>query len=250
MNESLEPNPEEVSKTPAAGRSLFGWPAAVCVVALGLIGLAAFVFKSCANQPAHFAETVAKALQPQINVNTIIQTSLNRLRDESKLVVYTADVSVMITKYSEKKVVYGKLNLGTTTVRVRAAGNKAQIIVPLKSLATSDFRYNETDRHLTVTVPAPRVDESLVEVQTDPTFYEVQTEVGWARLNKLSGDFLREQARRDLRPAVILEANQPHVIDLAKKSAQEKIAALLEPTIKAVEPNARVSIRFKDPPPQ
>jgi hypothetical protein len=250
MNEPSEP-PEATAQQPAATKgSIIGWPAAICIIVLAFLGLAGFVFKSCQNQPAQVVETVAKALQPQINVNTIIQTSLDRLRDESKLVVYTADIAVMVTKYSEKKIAYGKVDLGTTTVRVRAAGNKAQIIVPLKALAASDFRYNETDRHLTVTVPAPRVDEELVEVQTDPDYYEVQTEVGWARLNKFSGEFLREQARRDLRPAVILEASQPRIINLARKSAEEKIAALLEPSLKSLEPNAIVTVRFKDPPPE
>ena len=37
------------------------------------------------------AETIANATRPQVNISTVIQTSLERLREESKLVVYTAD---------------------------------------------------------------------------------------------------------------------------------------------------------------
>ena len=107
----------------APPRSSSSWPIAIAVIAVALIALAAFIFKSCAEQPVRLAENVAKATQPQVTINTVIQTSLERLRDESKLVVYTADVAVMVTKFSDKKVLYGKLDLGTTTVRLRAAGN-------------------------------------------------------------------------------------------------------------------------------
>jgi hypothetical protein len=175
----------------------------------------------------------------------VIQTSLDRLRDESKLVVYTANVSVMITKTSEKKALFGKLDLGSTTVRLRAAGNKAQIIVPLKQLAAGDFYYNPDQKKLTVTIPPPRVDESLVEVQTDPAFYELETDLGWARLDSLSGDFLREQARRDLRPSVVAEASDPRIIEKAKESARQKIAALLQPALTPISADATVAVEFK-----
>src|SRR5687767_768825 len=111
------------------------WPIAIAVIAIAVVALAGFIFKSCLDQPTHLAESIARATQPQININTVIQTSLERLRDESKLVVYTADVAVMVTKFSDKKVLYGKLDLGTTTVRLRASGNKAQIVIPLKDLS-------------------------------------------------------------------------------------------------------------------
>lgn len=234
----------------APPRSGSSWPIAIAVIAIAVIALAGFIFKSCLNQPAHIAESIAKAAQPQVTVNTVIQTSLERLRDESKLVVFTADVAVMVTKFSDKKVLYGKLDLGTTTVRVRAAGNKAQIVIPLQDIASGDFKYDESENRLTVTLPAPRVDETLVEVQNDPTFYEVETDVGWARLDKFSGDFLREQAKRDLRPAVILEANNPRIRKAAEESGREKVGALLEAVIKPLRPEATVEVQFKAPEPE
>jgi hypothetical protein len=91
------------------------------------------------------------------------------------------------------------------------------------------------------------VDENLVEVQTDPTYYELETHLGWARLNTLSGEFLREQARRDLRPAVLAEANHPRIIKMAEESGKEKIGALLEASIKPMRPNTKVVVEFKPP---
>ena len=226
-------------------KSSSGWPIAIAVIAVALIVLVAFVFKTCAGKTNDIAKTVEDALQPKYNISTVIQTSLERLRDESKLVVYTADVAVMVTKFSEKKVLYGKLDLGTTTVRVRAAGNKAQIIVPLDELSDSDFQYSQALHRLKLTLPAPRVDEALVEVQTDPTYYEIQTEPGWARLDTFSGDFLRDQARRDLRPAVIAEASHPRIIKMAEESGREKLRGLLEAVVKPLDPNLQVEIDFK-----
>lgn len=228
-------------------RASSAWPIAFAVISVAFIALAAFIFKSCVDQPVRLAETISSATQPQVTVNTVIQTSLERLRKESKLVVYTADVAVMITKVSDKKVLYGKLDLGTTVVRVRAAGNKAQIVIPLSDVTESDIEFSEAENKFTVTLPPPRVDETVVEVQTDPTFYEVQTDLGWARLDKFSGEFLREEAKRELRGAVIAEASHPRIIEAAKDSGQEQIAGLLEAVIQPMRPEATVAIEFAPP---
>lgn len=233
----------------APQRTGSAWPIAIAVIAIGLIALAGFIFKSCVDQPAKLAETIAKATQPQVTINTIIQTSLERLRDESKLVVYTADVAVMVTKVSDKKVLSGKLDLGTTTVRLRAAGNKAQIVIPLNQLEENDIRFDESRNQFVVTLPSPQVDETLVEVQTNPTFYEVETDVGWARLDKFSGEALREEAKRELRGAVIAEASHPRIIDAARDSGRAQISALLEAVVKPLRPEAAVAVEFKKPEP-
>src|SRR6476661_6742070 len=101
----------EDSPTPRAASR---WPIAIAAIFISLIVLAGFVFKTCADKPARVTEGLGKAFQPQVSISTVIQSSLERLRDESKLVVFTANVSVMITKFSEKKTLYGKLDLGTT----------------------------------------------------------------------------------------------------------------------------------------
>jgi hypothetical protein len=228
-------------------RNGVAWPIAFTLIAIGVIALAGFIFKTCVDQPARVAERIAAATRPQVTVNTVIQTSLERLRKESKLVVYTADVAVMITKVSDKKVLYGKIDLGTTVVRVRAAGNKAQIILPLNELQEEDIQFNEQENKIIVTLPEPRVDETLVEVQTDPTFYEVQTDLGWARLDKFSGEFLREEAKRELRGAVVAEASHPRIISAAKESGSEQITGLLEAVVKPLRPEATVAVEFKSP---
>lgn len=223
----------------------YAWPIAFTIIAIALIAFGGFVFKTCVDQPRRMAETIANATRPQVNISTVIQTSLERLREESKLVVYTADVSVMVTKVSDKKLLGGKVDLGTTTVRVRAAGNKAQVIIPLKDLEEKDIQFDQTKNQFIVTLPSPRVDETLVEVQTNPTFYEVETDVGWARLDKFSGETLREEAKRELRGAIIEEASHPRIIDAAKQSGREQIAALLEAIVKPVSPETTVAVQFK-----
>lgn len=224
------------------------WPIAFAVIALAVIALSGFIFKTCVDQPARMAETIARATQPQVTVNTIIQTSLERLRSESKLVVYTADVAVMVTKVSDKKILSGKVDLGSTVVRLRAAGNKAQIIIPLNELKEGDISFDEGENRFTVTLPQARVDEDLVEVQTNPTFYEIETEIGWARLDKFSGEALREEAKRELRGAIIAEASHPRILSAAQDSGREQIAGLLEAVVKPMRPEAKIEVCFKDTP--
>ena len=89
------------------------------------------------------------------------------------------------------------------------------------------------------------MDESLVEVQTDPTFYEVQTDLGWARLDRFSGEFLREEAKRELRGSVVAEASHPRIIDAAKESGSEQIAGLLKAVVKPLRPEATVAVEFR-----
>jgi len=115
----------------------------------------------------------------------------------------------------------------------------------LKDLSEGGFQFNEAENKLTITLPPPRVDETLVEVQTDPTYYEIETDVGWARLDGFSGDFLREQARRELRPAVLLEAGNPRIVKAAEESGREKVAALMEAVIKPIRPDTTIAVEFK-----
>ena len=90
------------------------WPIAIAAIFISLVVLGGYVFKTCSDKPSQVAQTVANALQSQVTINTVIQTSLEKLRDESKLVVFTANVAVMITKFSEKKTLYGNCLLYTS----------------------------------------------------------------------------------------------------------------------------------------
>ena len=94
-----------------------------------------------------------------------------------------------------------------------------------------------------VTINGTRLSDD--EVGAIEQQYRVQVPDGSYWYDKFSGDFLRDQARRDLRPAVIDEANHPRIIKLAEDSGREKIKALLEAAIKPIDPNLQVEVQFK-----
>ena len=135
--------------------------------------------------------------------------------------------------------------LGTTTVALRARDNRVQYYVPLTNITKGDFKYDETHKRLVFRVSSPVLDKDLVEVQSDPSKIEVRTDIGWARFDKFSGQFLREQAQRDLRPAVLEEGNNSLYIDKAKINARESLKKLLEPLASKLKDDVELEIDFK-----
>src|SRR5947207_4211903 len=225
----------EEKKEPATipQRRSFGagtaWAIAFAVVAVTAIAAVAFMFRECS--PAHISRNIssglAQAFQPKVNVNTVIYTTLSNMVNQSKLVVLSTQINVDLTK-SNEKVIWG-VPLGTTTVTIRALDNRVQYYVPLTNISKGDFRYDDVHKRLTLRVPAPRIDEELVDVQSDPSKIEFRTDVGWARLNSRSGQFLRDQAQRELRPAIVREGNNSLYLDKARSNARESFKKLLEP---------------------
>ena len=244
------PNPEqqpEVSKTPTPVRSNSGtaWAIAFAVVAIGAIAAGAFIFRECS--PAHISRGItsrlAQAFQPQVNVNTVIYTTLSNMVNQSKLVVLLTQINVDLTK-SNEKVIWG-IPLGTTKVMLRALDNRVQYYIPLTNITPRDFKYDDVHKRLTLRVPSPRLDEELVEVQTDPSKIEFRTDVGWARLNTRSGQFLRDQAQRELRPAIVREGNNALYLDKAKTNARESLRKLLEPVASKLKEDVELDVQFK-----
>jgi hypothetical protein len=196
------------------------WPLVVVIIFLGTMFMA-----------NRIVDKTTKSFAPRISNNTLIQTSVSRLQKEAKLVVLSADVTVEVT-HTSSKILFDSIDLGDTVVTLRTRGNRAQYFVPLDQIKESDFHLAQNDRALRVTVPEPRVDESIVEVQTDPDKMEIKTAVGWGRLNKRSGEMARAEAKRSLRHAVVSEAKSPIYVDQARNAAREKVTALLNPLVK------------------
>jgi hypothetical protein len=192
-----------------------------------------------------FVNRATKSLMPSYSVTTIIQTSVQKLRQEAKLVVLSADVTVEVTRTSSK-ILFDRLDFGDTVTTVRTRGNRAQYSVDLNGIKESDFRLSNGGQNLVVIVPEPRVDESIVEVQSDPDQVEVQTKVGWLRTDKRSGELTRAEAKKALRDAVIAEAKSQIYVDLARKNAQEKVTALINPLVKQMGVT-NLTVQFRRP---
>jgi hypothetical protein len=213
---------------------LWRWPLVILIVFTATLYTATRVFNRA-----------TKSLMPSYSTTTLIQTSVSRLRQEAKFVVLSADVTVEVTRTSSK-ILFERLDFGDTVTTVRTKGNRAQYSVDLNGIKKRDFRFSPDGKSLVVTVPEPRVDESIVEVQSDPNQIEVQTKVGWLRTDKRSGELTRAEAKKALRDAVVAEAKSQIYIDLARKNAREKISDLINPLVKQMGVT-NLTVEFRRP---
>lgn len=192
------------------------------------------------------AEGITGAFKVTINANTIIGSTIERVRSEAKLIVLTANVEVDLEKSSEKKVLWDYLNLGTTTTRVRAMDNQVQYYVDLAKFSRSNISFEPEKRTVVVTVPEPVLDEAFVDVQSDPAKIQVQTTTGWARLASYSGKHLEDQARRELRLEVIRAGDHELLREKARQAAVEKLSVLLDELRVSLDEGVTLEIRFQE----
>jgi len=176
----------------------------------------------------------------------VLSNTIGELHSHPKLVVLTTQINAEVNKASTTT--WAGLNFGTTEVSVRAYGNRVQYYVPLDTLGTSNFVFDAPNKKLIVSVPAPRLDEELVDVQSNPALIDVETHNGWAKLDRYSGAPLREDARRDLRPAVIAAGRQALLQQKARQSGEKVLRELLQPLADALNPDVTLDIEFQPAP--
>jgi hypothetical protein len=186
-------------------------------------------------------ERLAGALRPQVNIETIVSTAIGPLREEGKLVVMTTEVNVEVAKTSEKRILWDYLDLGDTTTRLRVRENRVQYYIPIDRLTIDNMEFDPVENCLVLRVPEPILDTELVDVQSDPGKMDVETDVGWARLQSFSGEYVENEARRELRGAVINEGRNPLLIDRARKEAEAAVLELFE----VVKPALKDGVLFR-----
>jgi hypothetical protein len=232
------------------------WPLAFAVVALAIVGAGTIIlFKvigvgekvggEAVSVPSRIAASIADAFKPKVSFNTVISSTLQSLKHDPKLVVLTASVNVEITKESDKTL-WGIVDMGKTKARIKAYGNKVQYVVPMDSLTETNFFYDDIHKRIVVTIPPPRFDEEIVEVQSNPSMMEIETEVGWGRLDKFSGELLRDTARRDLRPAVVREGKNELLAEKARANARKTVQKMLQPMAESLNQHVEVWVLFSD----
>lgn len=224
--------------------SAWAWPVAFVICGVALILVLGYLLYSCT--PAG----IVAAFKPefQLSCHTAISTSIDKMHRTGKLVVLQSEVSVEVTEESSKVVtILGhSLDLGTTTVQLRCGGNKIQYFVPLEHITSGTFKYDKTSQHLVVTVPAPILDTDIVEIQSNPTRMEIQTRVGWGRLDAYSGEALRQLAKKKLRSAVIAEGRSPVHLDAAKQEAQHQLQQMLTPLANQLADGVQLVVEFRE----
>ena len=189
-----------------------------------------------------------------------ITSALGELRRTPALKVSTREVAVVVDASKPTELtVYPwivpigeptKVELGRTTAQLVVPGNKVQYIVPLDEFAPGEepevHEVKHPDgRRFIVVLPAPRVDESLVEVQSDPAKLREDVDRDWLD-HILRDDEARNAALASIRAAVIdaARAETPmfEVREKARSAVAEMIRALLPPEHK----DCVIEVRWAD----
>jgi hypothetical protein len=157
-----------------------------------------------------------------------VSSAVGALNKKGKLVVLTPTINVRIEKSKEDRTLWGKVYLGTTRVLVEAPDNRVQFYVPLDGISSENVTFDPEASALRVRVPRPVLDEEVVDVQSDPARMRVETNLGWASVDRLDGQFLRDQAKQELRLQVIVAAKKNQLLrEKAEAVTKEKVLQLL-----------------------
>lgn len=211
--------------------------AVLAVIGLGLITGTVYMW-------TQQTRGIADAFRPRIDSKVVLSGTIERLQTEGKLVVLTADVQAE-ARSSSRKIFLGFVDLGETSVRVRAPA-KVQYVVPLRNISRDDFTFDAESRRLVLAVPRPRLDTSIVEVSTNPAEVEIDRSVGWLRLDSYTGKYDEHRARRLLRNAAIHAGRSGYWSDQAQQSAGAELRRLLAPLIDALADDVTLVIAFHD----
>lgn len=176
-------------------KSFYRWPArlvaAALLVAIGL-GVGTWL------------------LRPRLSQETVRQVVVSTIQHEAPASFYVTgylDLTTAVTVKSTKRLfpdALGGLDLGTTQTTVRMPG-RVSYGFDVRQLQPEAIRVLP-DGTIEVTVP----ELSLYAVEADLEAMEVQTSVGWARMQGSSGRRVEQQALRRVREAM-QEQGQAHI---------------------------------------
>lgn len=182
----------------------------------------------------HTIDAVTTALTPTQIRHEVINVVSEQARPAAKLVVLEQPVRVWIDKSDEYRLLWDTLYLGQNTARLQIENNRVQWVVDLQGFGEDDVTVDEATKTVTLRFPPPRLDESMVVVQTDPRFISVETGRGWARWPG-SAEQLAEDAKREIRPTIIEAVSTPENRDTATTAAQAALEKVFRPALTPIE---------------
>jgi hypothetical protein len=191
---------------------------------------------------------------------TAIVTAVGELRRAPALKVATREVAVVVdaskpTEFTVRPWPFtvgpgASVEVGRTTAQIVVPGNVVQYIVPFEGLAAGEeidvhaVKSPEGTRYV-VTLPAPRVDESLVEVQSDPAKRREMVDRDW--LDHLVGDdSARDAALASVREAVIEAARSDSAIFEVREKARADVAEMIRALLPAERRDCVIEVRWSD----
>ena len=221
----------------------------VIVVALFLAAITLFVF---------FPHII---WGPKNNLSAFT-TALGKLHEAPALRVYTREIAVSVDDSKSTQITLRAwlipvgpgwpVEVGKTNVEILAPGNKVQYVVPLSDqstvVASAAHGSSDTDACVwTVTMPPPRVDETLVEVQSDPRKMKISVDRDYVD-HLVGDDAAKDAALASIRAAVILEAaSEPAMFEVREK-ARATVASMIRALLPEEYQQCEIIVRWSDDP--
>lgn len=181
-------------------------------------------------------------------------TALGELSEKPALRVATREIAVQVEVAMPTKVTWRPwlvpvgpgvdMQIGQTTATVTAPSNTVQYIVPIQG---TNWRVHVDDATATVTLPPPRVDESVVEVQSDPAKLGIAIDRDWAD-HIVGDDAAKNAALAAVRKAVVAQASSSVAMFEVREKARKTVAEMLRALVDEAHRPARIIVRWTDDP--
>jgi hypothetical protein len=190
---------------------------------------------------------------------TAFLTAIGELRKAPALKVATREISVRVDVTVPTEASVGpwlgewlgwKVELGRTTAEVVAPSNTVQYIVPLQVDGVAvetpvSFGKRGGEPVWRVVLPPPRVDATLVEVQSDPRRLRVEVDRDWVD-HLVGDDSARDAALASIRAAVIRQASSEVAMFEVREKGRAVVADMIRALLPAEHRGRRIEVRWSD----
>jgi len=138
-----------------------------------------------------------------------------------------------------------RLEVGRTTVAIDVPENRVQYIVPFDGETQPRVASSADGRLVIVTMPPPRVDERVVEVQSDPSKLRVNFDRNWLN-HILPEGSIRDEAQAKIRDQVLATASAPSALFEVREKARETVAEMIRSMLPPRQRGCEILVRWSD----
>lgn len=193
--------------------------------------------------------------QRQRSVQMRVIGALGELAEKPALRVATREIAVQVevevpteVKWRPWVVPIGRaldVEIGRTKATVTAESNTVQYIVPLDRTKPARIMGPDDAGTVTVWLPPPVVDESVVDVESDPSKIMIALDRDWAD-HLIGGDAARDAALAALRKSVVQQASSSVAMFEVREKGRKTVADMIGALIDEKHRPERIIVRWTD----
>ncbi len=148
---------------------------------------------------------------------------------KSKFVVLTQYITVELSQ-NEVATLCG-ITTGNADLRVLYNDNKVQYYVDLESLSDQDVQYDMDSRSINIYIASPKLDEDMVEVQSDPDKINIKDKTSWITYG-IDLEKMKVDIQKRVRKEVLEAGSQDRYKASARMNAKDKLYELFYKVLK------------------